>query len=357
MFFIGFFLKDVVNSLFPVNKSLISNDISVTKESSNTLEKENIDSENNFEVSTDESWITKTSMPTPRSGAALAVVDDKIYVIGGYSDVDQFAVNERYDPKTDTWTTLTPMPNSRSGAVAAVVDGKIYVIGGVDKNGNPLSLNERYDPKTDTWITLAPMPTPRAVAAIGVVNDKIYVIGGGGNPFNSEFTSVNEEYDPSTDKWTTRKPMPTARWRPVFSVIKDKIYVIGGWGEDGITNKNERYDPKTDTWITLAPMLTKRTAAAATVVDKKIYVIGGYLLKNNLKVAVDERMIFLQINEEYDVNLNKWVTRLPMHSVRAGVVGGVVNNKIYIIGGASDGDKPVYSALNEEYTPPLSKSE
>ena len=110
-----------------------------------------------------DSWAGSFFLPTPRSGAAAAVVDDKIYVIGGYSADEIFAVNECYDPEADTWTARSPMPEPRSGAFAAVVDGKIYVIGGVNHALCASSLNEKYDPKTNTWTAMASMPTSRAV--------------------------------------------------------------------------------------------------------------------------------------------------------------------------------------------------
>jgi len=343
-------LKFIKNNSSTENYGVPREENSNSKNNSEFLITENSENNSNFLVN--ENWAVKFSMPTPRSGAASAVVDGKIYVIGGYSGLGQFSVNERYDPETNTWDTLTPMPKSRSGAVAAVVDGKIYVIGGVDKDNNILSLNECYDLKTNNWTVLTSMPTPRAVPAIGVVNNKIYVIGGGdGNLLKFKYT--NEMYDPLIDKWTVRKPMPTARSRPVFSVINNKIYVIGGWANDGITNKNEVYDPETDVWTSLSPMPTPRTAAVAVSLNNKIYVIGGYSLEENSEKSFNEKIIFFQNNEEYNVNFNKWINRLSMSEARAGIVGGLANDKIYIIGGVSDyGFRGTinYSNLNEEYT-------
>ena len=309
-----------------------------------------VNSEEEISILDERKWLIKSPMPTSRSGAAVATVDGKIYVIGGYNAegyLIQFAINERYDPQTDKWEEMAPMPQARSGAVAAVVDGKIYVIGGLDKDNNLLSQNERYNPKTNIWEVLSPMPTPRAAPAIGVVDKKIYVIGGGGNPYIYEISAANEEYDPYTNKWTAKKFLSSPRWRPAFSVFDDKIYVIGGWGENGTTGLNERYDPETDEWETLAPMPTSRTAATAQLVDKKIYVIGGYKI-----VAAD--MVFLSKNEEYNIALDRWTTRIHTPILRAGIAGGVVNNKIYIIGGVSKLDMNsdgMYSSLNEEYKP------
>jgi len=62
------------------------------------------------------SWSTKTDMPTPREHLASAVVDGKLYALGGFANgIGNLAVNERYDPETDSWETLEPMPTSRNG--------------------------------------------------------------------------------------------------------------------------------------------------------------------------------------------------------------------------------------------------
>ena len=72
-------------------------------------------------------------MPTPRMGIHANAVDDRIYVIGG----DQIIAGsvpsglvEVYDPSTDTWTRKADMPTARGFFGTAVVDGKIYAIGG-----------------------------------------------------------------------------------------------------------------------------------------------------------------------------------------------------------------------------------
>ena len=82
-----------------------------------------------------------------------------------------------------SWTTLEPMSNSRHWLGAAVVDGKIYAIGG------GTGANEMYDPETDTWTTKASMPTRRYNFGIAVYQDKIYVFGGSG--YHADLESVS----------------------------------------------------------------------------------------------------------------------------------------------------------------------
>lgn len=75
-------------------------------------------------------WLTKTDMPTARFGLSGAVVDEKIYAIGGSNGERRFATVEEYDPATDTWTPKADMPTARGNLASATVNGKIYAFGG-----------------------------------------------------------------------------------------------------------------------------------------------------------------------------------------------------------------------------------
>ena len=150
-------------------------------------------------------WTTLEPMPTARAGIGVAVVDGKIYAIGG--SYDSLGETEEYDPATNTWTKKTSMPTPRMWVGIAVVENKIYAIGGDSGNWTsditPTNVNEVYDPATDTWETLTPMPTKRMAVSANVVDGKIYVIGGGQRAPNTNF-DVNEVYDIETDTWTTK---------------------------------------------------------------------------------------------------------------------------------------------------------
>jgi N-acetylneuraminic acid mutarotase len=144
-------------------------------------------------------WLTIESIPTPRDHLAAAVVDSKLYAVGGRLAFDysrNLDVNEEYNlaGAPGSWTTRARMPTARSGIAAAAVGGRIYVFGGEAPEGT-FDENEAYDPETDTWETMAPMPTARHGLGAAVVGDTIYVIGGGPEPGLS-VTGANEAYTP-----------------------------------------------------------------------------------------------------------------------------------------------------------------
>ena len=81
----------------------------------------------------------------------------------------------------DSLVSKAPMQEARIGLGVAVVNGKIYAIGGVGTGGGTggfCVFNEEYDPATDTWTFKASMPTPRSAFGIAVYQDRIYCIGG-----------------------------------------------------------------------------------------------------------------------------------------------------------------------------------
>jgi hypothetical protein len=61
---------------------------------------------------------------------------------------DFFSIVDVYDPATDTWTTAADrLPTFRASLTAAVVDGRIYAIGGnLGPERVPSSAVEEYAP-------------------------------------------------------------------------------------------------------------------------------------------------------------------------------------------------------------------
>ena len=85
-----------------------------------------------------DSWSRIADMPTATSVPSVAIVNEKIYALGGHSDqMIFFSTLGEYDPATDNWTIKADMPTKRGYFSCSVVNGKIYAIGGY----NPTTLS------------------------------------------------------------------------------------------------------------------------------------------------------------------------------------------------------------------------
>lgn len=60
-------------------------------------------------------------MNSARAWPAVAVIDKKIYVMGGFDGTNRLRSVEVYDPETDQWSFLHNMKVSRAGCAAAVL--------------------------------------------------------------------------------------------------------------------------------------------------------------------------------------------------------------------------------------------
>ncbi len=227
------------------------------------------------------SWSTGTAAPMPaRADAASGDTTHGgfLYVIGGGNSGVPLSDLQRYDPVLDAWTTLSPMNTARAGAAAAVIDDGIFVIGGRQSTGGPcsggpyLTTVEKYDIDTDTWSPVAPLPSARSDLAAVAHGGKIYVFGGCSD---TGVTGEVDMYDPQTNTWTTGlMPMTTARASLVAGHSGDNVYAIGGTNGVSASNANEVYDVAHNSWSN-APMTTARQEAGVNSHGGRIYVVGG----------------------------------------------------------------------------------
>jgi N-acetylneuraminic acid mutarotase len=160
-----------------------------------------------------------------------------------------------------------------------------------------------------------------------VVDGKIYAIGGASG-YGSRALRTVEEYDPATDTWTTKSEMPTARQALSTSVVNGKIYAIGGGASSNTGAETfstvEEYEPATDTWTTKSEMPTARGWHSAGVVDGKIYVIGG-----------SPSLWFTPVYtmEVYEPATDSWTRKGNVPCASSTSFASVVDGKIYAFGG------------------------
>ena len=295
------------------------------------------------------SWVTKASMNQARAYLGVAVVNGRIFAIGGdnggYMGNVANAIGrtnsvvnttEEYDPVNDMWTFKTPMPTARAGFAIAVCQNRIYCIGGWTEDYSNTAVTEVYEPAKDTWETKTPMSTANTYLTANVVNGKIYVL-----PLHS--TSIFEVYNPETDSWASKTPPPYQTTGFSSAVIGNKIYFEGGLMNTSMKCDLQVYDTLSDSWS----MITTRPASF------DLYGAGGI----TSGVRAPERIYFFmnEVTNIYDVADDRWIVGASMPNTRYCAGVAVVNDNFYVVGGRS-GQWGYFvdmraSAMTEQYIP------
>jgi hypothetical protein len=152
--------------------------------------------------------------------------------------------------------------------------------------------------------------------------------------------------------------MPTPRADLSANVVNGKIYLIGGqkhldyepyYSE---VNTTEVYDPSTDSWTAKSPMPNAAFGFASTVVNNKIYIMGGAKqFWQQFEVA------YVVANQVYDPENDTWTFQTIFPSaggyMAAAATSGIdALKRIYVAGGFTLGG---YSNETHMYDPESDK--
>ncbi len=251
-------------------------------------------------------------------------------------------------PAYDGWSLLAPLPVPNSETAVAALDGKIFVIGGYPWDRKTVATVQMYDSATDKWQTVAPLPVPLNHVMAAAVNGKVYAIGGqtteSSEPDKAGFVNTMYEYDPAANKWAAKAPMPTRRGGGAAAVADGKIYVAGGRPPGGADFAV--YDPKADRWATLPNLPTQRNHLAADAIQGKIYVVGGRFEGGFRSQRTDAV-------EVYDPKTNQWSKRRSMLRPRGGVNGIAANGCFHLFGGEGNPEHPYGIYPDHDYYNPI----
>ncbi|KAI1888673.1 hypothetical protein AGOR_G00187560 [Albula goreensis] len=106
-----------------------------------------------------------SEMGGDRALHCMEPIGERLYVAGGVCNLRAFYTDqlecEVYDPHKDCWAALPPLPLPHVGAASAVLEGWLYLLGGYcqdDDSDTPLL--HRFDPYSQRWENMGPMPGP-----------------------------------------------------------------------------------------------------------------------------------------------------------------------------------------------------
>jgi N-acetylneuraminic acid mutarotase len=267
-----------------------------------------------------EQWRSLPDAPTPRLMTAWAVLDDKVWIMGGLRDGVALQTVESYDPRTGAWQTQPPLPMPLHHAAAAAYRGEVVVVAGTSTDLTQAS-NKVLALRGGRWVELPNLTHARAAPAAAVVGDKL-VVAGGQNA--KQLVPQTEVFDGNS--WHDAANMLTPREH--LAAVSDGTYVYTIGGRFLSSDKNsaafERFDPQSDKWTKLVDMPTPRGSYGATFIDGRIVAVGG-----------EEPTRVLGVAEMYDIAEGKWTTLPPMPTPRHAEAVATVGNTVYCIGGAN----------------------
>jgi N-acetylneuraminic acid mutarotase len=178
-------------------------------------------------------WTAMPPLPQARGSGALERLGRKLHFFGG-SDINRADKGDHWILALDSgtgWTPAAPLPNPRNHLADAVLDGKLYAIGGQrgqNHAGTQASVHVWDPAKPNTWTAVASLPRARShiSAATFVMGDQIVVIGG----LSAQGRDVSDvtAYNPITKTWTALTPLPAARSSGVAGSIGNQIFYTTG---------------------------------------------------------------------------------------------------------------------------------
>lgn len=246
---------------------------------------------------TNDQWTEKSPFPGAARVKAMAeTVNDKAYVGLGF-DLNFSVYSDRkayltdfwmYDPASDNWTRKADFPSFATDAcVSYVIDNQIYVGGGFNGYGFTGEF-WKYDTDSDQWTRLDDFKCfTRFGGILCKSTDKVY--------FGTGYCTWNEndwwEYSLSNGKWKQLKSMPDdGRENGVALTINNRFFVMTGKHFAGnltggrTLSDIKEYDAVRNVWYERGNVPRSRANAIAFTINGTGYIGFG---DNDSKVIYD----------------------------------------------------------------------
>ena len=257
-----------------------------------------------------ETWSNFPTAKAFRSAAASAVINERLYVCGGYSGNP-----EAPSTSLGIWQTLPTMSQGCYVHAVAGVGARLCVCGGM--SDGCLTSAECFNTLTNTWTSLPAMCRPRGEAGVAVIKNHVYIVGG-------DDSDTSSERLPPTGNWEELPDMNEARTGCAIAVVADRLYVCGGYGSASV----ERFDPDVGVWESMQPMFEERFGSAVVVLRGQLYICGGE----------DGDDVSLSSTERFDPTHNTWERLAPMTYARSEASVVLFDGRLFINGGAEEDD-------------------
>ncbi|HET6604542.1 MAG TPA: hypothetical protein VFG21_10090 [Xanthomonadaceae bacterium] len=261
-------------------------------------------------------WAELAAMPAPpQSEHAAAVLDGRLYALGGFGDERGF---KRYDRAANAWSELPDLPAGRDHLAAFAVDGGIYMVGGAPNGGGDQSRSAyRYDVTGASWEPVDELGFMYGSHA-AVVNGRAYI----GNTDGSL-----QEFDPRARRVRRIAGLgDTLRDHSQVVAFLGEVWMLGGRTPE--TNSVAIYDPVGERWRSGPAFARPRAGFAAAVVGERIMIGGGELVSG--RAAELEPTV-----EIYTAGAERWRFGPNLPVAVHGVPGAALDGRFVVVSGSA----------------------
>jgi len=293
-------------------------------------------------------WTSRTAAPQVHIEGATAVVDNKLYLMGGfgYAVVDPLTLIptnrvDIYDPSTNQWSggATTPFNASHCQGTTTIpflnqspheLDRYIWVVAGFQgpHPGGPTNKTWRYDTINNTWQDFAALPAVRASGGLALEGTTLHYVGGMKDRNTDQATHFTYDLAADLGYWENTTEFPYPRNHFQARAINGKVYMLGGQyhHDDGVQDVNvaHSYDISTKAYTRLQdlPFPRSHSEPGTVVVYDWIVQIGGRnMYQNDGDGNINLNKVFA-----YDTQNDQWHFLEDLPAKRIGAAAGFFKN-------------------------------
>lgn len=216
-------------------------------------------------------WEALPALPVALHHTALAVLDDRLLVIGGFrNEGGQWIPEDRVwmlDAPDGAWEAGPTLGTPRGALAAAATGDVVHAVGGVAPDGEVLATTERLARGAAGWEPGPGLATPREHLAATAVDGEVYVIGGRVGSMASNHATVE-----TLDRATV-PDLLAARGGIAAASLDGRPCVAGGEEPAGTIATVECLGE--GAWEVVASLRIPRHGLAAVALRGRLHVVGG----------------------------------------------------------------------------------
>ncbi len=235
--------------------------------------------------------LSNIKFPKPTLWSTYAIDSNYVYSIGGFEEYENGPVasfNNVYAAYLDSqngishWNERTAFTSPVSQASAAILNNKIYISGGFNGNysnyifSNIVYRSDIIGSAVGPWVQVASLPTPLLSHYMFAMGNYLYIVGGRDNSFSLLDSVYRARVDDSGNlsSWEVQAPLPSPALAFQGVTIGRYVFIVSG--RDTYYAKVES-DGRITKWNISDIMLPHPTCCGSlTAMGNYLYLVGGY---------------------------------------------------------------------------------